>query len=66
MNDKIKELIPENMIKYYDAVYTDSICASWNLKEYTEMIIRQCAEIAEDYDGAHYIGTAIKQHFGVK
>lgn len=32
----------------------------------TESIIRKCAELAEDYDGAHYIGTAIKEYFGVE
>ena len=35
------------------------------LKKFAGLIIRQCAELAEDYDGAHYIGTVIKEHFGV-
>ena len=34
--------------------------------KFAELIVRECAEVAEDYDGAHYVGTAIKQHFGVK
>ena len=35
-------------------------------EKFAELIVRECAEVAEDYDGAHYVGTAIKQHFGVK
>ena len=34
--------------------------------KFAELIVLECAEVAEDYDGAHYVGTAIKQHFGVK
>ena len=37
-----------------------------DLQKFAELIVRECAEVAEDYDGAHYVGTAIKQHFGVK
>ena len=35
-------------------------------EKFAELIVRECAEVAEDYDGAHYVGTAIKQHFGIK
>ena len=35
-------------------------------EKFAELIVLECAEVAEDYDGAHYVGTAIKQHFGVK
>lgn len=31
-----------------------------------ELIVRECAQVASDYDGAHYVGDAIEQHFGVK
>ena len=34
--------------------------------KFGELIVRECAEVAEDYDGAHYVGTTIKQHFGVE
>ena len=36
------------------------------LNVFAEMIIKDCAELASDYDGAHYVGTAIEQHFGIK
>ena len=35
-------------------------------EKFAELIIRECAQVASDYDGAHYVGTAIQQHFGVK
>ena len=35
-------------------------------EKFAELIVLECAEVAEDYDGAHYVGTVIKQHFGVK
>jgi len=35
-------------------------------EKFAELVVRECAEVAEDYDGAHYVGTAIKQHFGIK
>ena len=35
-------------------------------EKFAELIVKECAEVAEDYDGAHYVGTTIKQHFGVK
>ncbi len=31
-----------------------------------ELIVRECARVASDYDGAHYVGTAIEKHFGVE
>jgi len=30
-----------------------------------ELIIRECAQVASDYDGAHYVGDVIEKHFGV-
>ena len=35
-------------------------------EKFAKLLIKECAEVAEDYDGAHYVGTAIKQHFGVE
>ena len=35
-------------------------------EKFAELIVRECAEVAEDWDGAHYVGTAIKQHFGIE
>jgi hypothetical protein len=35
------------------------------LNAFAELIIRECADFASDYDGAHCVGTAISQHFGI-
>ena len=65
MNERIKELAEQADIsvrRHYDE--TGSTYAE--LQKFAELIVRECAEVAEDYDGAHYVGTAIKQYFGVK
>ena len=36
-----------------------------DIYKFAELIIRECARVASDYDGAHYVGDAIEQHFGV-
>jgi hypothetical protein len=36
------------------------------LEKAFELLVRECAEVASDYDEAHYVGTAIEKHFGVK
>jgi hypothetical protein len=35
-------------------------------KKFAELIVKECAQVASDYDGAHYVGTAIEKHFGVR
>ena len=70
MNERIRELAEQSMLVYRDG---DTLLTGWmshiDLSEYiekfAELLIKECAEVAEDYDGAHYVGTAIKQHFGV-
>ena len=46
--------------------YNNQSCDPEVLEKFAELLIKECAEVAEDYDGAHYVGTTIKQHFGVK
>ena len=61
MNERIKELAEQAGLEYnFDPML-------WlKYEKFAELIVRECAEVAEDYDGAHYVGTAIKQQFGVK
>ena len=72
MNDRIIKLgLDSHMLNYIDNETPRSYFLSGHadeddLKKFAELIIRECAEVAEDYDGAHYVGTAIKQHFGIK
>ena len=35
-------------------------------EKFAELIVRECAQVASEYDGAHYVGTAIEKHFGVE
>ena len=44
----------------------DGTCDTSREEKFAELIIKECAEVASDYDGAHYVGTAIEQHFGVE
>lgn len=43
------------------AIISDGFC-----EKFAELIVKECAQVASDYDGAHYVGTAIEQHFGVQ
>lgn len=36
------------------------------LEKFGELIVKECARVASDYEGAHYVGTVIEEHFGVK
>ena len=64
---KISERLPAQDWLGYDPEEGDIHGYTFEqMKEFAELIVRECAEVAEDYDGAHYVGTAIKQHFGVK
>lgn len=60
MNERIKELALQAGLEYnFDPML-------WlKYEKFAELLIKECAEVAEDYDGAHYVGTNIKQHFGV-
>jgi len=61
MNEKIKELAEQAGLEMCGCNMPTRQSA-----KFAELIIRQCAELAEDYDGAHYVGTVIKEHFGVE
>ena len=61
MNERIKELYNQCFV----VLENQSPNTGFDFEKFAELIIKECAEVAEDYDGAHYVGTAIKQHFGV-
>jgi hypothetical protein len=67
MNQRIKELAKQTGYIWHDSgdpqIYEFT---PEKLEKLAELIVKECAEVAEDYDGAHYVGTAIKQHFGVE
>ena len=62
MNERIKELYNQCFV----VLENQSPNAGFDFEKFAELIIKECAEVAEDYDGAHYVGTEIKQHFGVE
>ena len=65
MNERIKELADQaGFILHQMEGLPDYFV--FNKEKFAELIVKECAEVAEDYDGAHYVGTAIKQHFGVE
>ena len=64
MNERIKEFAKQ--ARKNEPFDCSSYTTDQWIEKFAELIIRECAEVAEDYDGAHYVGTTIKQHFGVK
>ena len=67
MNERIKELALQAGATVMErSGWTDFGTLDLDVEKFAELLIRECAEVAEDYDGAHYVGTAIKQHFGVE
>ena len=69
MNERIKKLAEQADGQFYEgfAGSTNFVkFAEDDLKKFAELIIRECAQVASDYDGAHYVGTAIEKHFGVE
>ena len=66
MNERIAELAGQaedwaDSQNFFESDYRDYL-----MEKFAELIIRECAQVASDYDGAHYVGTAIEEHFGVK
>ena len=39
--------------------------AKEGIEKFAELIIKECAEVASDYDGACYVGEAVTKHFGI-
>jgi hypothetical protein len=65
MNERIKELSLQASDSIPDDVSAEHAMYLFQ-KKFAELIVRECAQVASDYDGAHYVGTAIEKHFGVE
>ena len=66
MNERIQEL-KKQASAYASTKSKEAEEWRWSYEEKIAALNnRACAEVAEDYDGAHYVGTTIKQHFGVE
>ena len=67
MNERIKELAEQ--AGFCGTGFHNTLPGTTHedaIKNLAELLIRECARVASDYDGAHYVGTAIEQHFGVE
>lgn len=62
MNKRIQELKDQCYISVADRVGD----TEYDMEKFAELIVKECAQVASDYDGAHYVGTAIEKHFGVE
>jgi hypothetical protein len=58
MNERIKELAVQA------GFYANPDVEKF--EKFAELIVKECARVASDYDGAHYVGTAIEEYFGVE
>ena len=67
MNERIKELAKQSRMVFWptDPEVTE-LMTDIDIEKFAELIVRECAQVASDYDGAHYVGTAIEKHFGVE
>jgi len=65
MNERIR-LLAEQAGFYYTDKTGFIAPAGCDPRKFAELLIKECAEVASDYDGAHYVGTEIEKHFGVE
>jgi hypothetical protein len=69
MNERIKQLIEQAEFEENDGHISIQGVYMFNttrMEKFAELIIRECAEVASEYDGAHYVGTVIQNHFGIE
>ena len=74
MNERILELADEAGIKFsahwaHEGVDT-AVIIRRDLKEFAELIVRECAEVADNADATREkwegIGKYVREHFGVE
>jgi hypothetical protein len=67
MNERIKEMWEEATVSMWPrpGKFTAGEY-DYHLEKFAELIVKECARVASDYDGAHYVGDAIEKHFGVE
>ena len=59
--NEVEIMVLEEVIEFFYANYAENAVSKYDL----ETLYNVKQKLAEDRDGAHYIGTAIKEHFGV-
>ena len=67
MNDKIKSLAEQSGLDYFASdAWTGE---SKDLEKFAELIVKECAELVEDYVNemsVHRADSRIKEHFGIE
>jgi hypothetical protein len=68
MNEQIKLLMGQALDEKFAGTWSvmDMQDLTQFADRFAELLVRECARVASDYDGAHYVGTEIEQHFGVE
>ena len=71
MNERIKLLAEQADVfeykTYYDPTFSKSVINDDKVKKFAELIVRECIDIADEYDGAgSIIVSRIEKHFGVE
>ena len=67
MNERIQELAKQAGATVMErSGWTDYGTLDLDVEKFAKLLIKECAEVASDYDGAHYVGTEIEKHFGVE
>ncbi len=65
MNERIRELITE-----CETEYSTAYEPCYDMEKFAELIVRECAEIADNADATREkwqsIGKFVKEHFGVE
>ena len=65
MNERIKKLA-EQATTYIDPSANDGVCWDFDKEKFAELIIRECAEIADCHWRNACPGLYVKEHFGVE
>lgn len=73
MNERIKELAEQANIHFSrigildgDPDGTARLVGYSKVEKFAELIVRECAWIASDYNDTKYVGDEIKEHFGIE
>lgn len=65
MNKLIKQFERQSGIEVY-GLGLDKVKWESRLEEFAQMIVRECAQVAEEVDGDTRARTCVLEHFGVK
>ena len=70
MNERIKKLA-EQATTYIDPSANDGVCWNFDKEKFAELIVRECAEFADEHNEESEgvtlgVGRELKKHFGVE